>query len=145
MGSHSRFDYSMLGDAVNLAARLEGVNKQFGSYTLVSEFTRDAVLAGPGRPIAMRELGRVAVVGRRQPVRVFEPLGAEFAQANARNLQEFAQGLRAYYQGDFTRAIASFQLLAAADPPAARYLEACTALRAAPPRNWDGVWRMVEK
>lgn len=141
MGSHARFDYSMLGDAVNLAARLEGVNKQFGTFTMVSQTTRDAV--GPAVP--MRELGRVAVVGRKEPVTVFEPLAEDFARANAPVLERFNQGLQAYYQGDLTKAARIFAALAKDDPVAARYLEACRDLPADVPDSWDGVWRMTTK
>ncbi|SDB25233.1 adenylate cyclase [Desulfonatronum thiosulfatophilum] len=141
MGSHNRFDYSMLGDAVNLAARLEGVNKQFGTYTMISQATKDAV----GEVLAMRELGRVAVVGRAEPVTVYEPLADDFAKANAPALKSFNQGLQAYYQGDFAEAVRIFSILAHGDPVAARYLEICRDLPPQPPENWNGVWKMTSK
>ena len=65
-----RFDYTMLGDSVNLAARLEGVNKQFGTFTMISEETRKQM----GDTYPVRELAKVEVVGRKEPVRVFEPM-----------------------------------------------------------------------
>ncbi|WP_051822565.1 CHASE2 domain-containing protein [Desulfonatronum thiodismutans] len=145
MGSHSRFDYSMLGDAVNLAARLEGVNKQFGSFTLISEATRKAVLEQSSDDIPMRELGRVAVVGRAEPVTVYEPLSRDQASARAADLDRFAEGLRAYYRADFTEAARLFAALAEVDPPSAGYLEICRDHPPAAPEEWDGVRRMRTK
>ncbi|TVQ99110.1 MAG: CHASE2 domain-containing protein [Desulfovibrionales bacterium] len=145
MGSHSRFDYSMLGDAVNLAARLEGVNKQFGTFTMISEATRQAMQAQSGEVIPLRELGRVAVVGRKEPVTVYEPLAPEDATTRANDLKHFAEGLAAYYQGNFRHAGKLFNALAHKDSVAARYAHACLELSASHPDNWDGVWVMSSK
>lgn len=141
MGSHNRFDYSMLGDAVNLAARLEGANKLFGTGIMVSQAVRDMV--GPNA--AMRELGRVGVVGRQAPVTVYEPLSMEFAQTNAPLLERFDQALRAFYQGYFIEALQGFSDLAGDDPVAARYAAFCRDLAVESPAQWDGVWNMRAK
>jgi len=141
LGSHQRFDYSMLGDSVNLAARLEGANKQFGTHTMVSKATFDRV----SDRIAGRELGRIAVVGRREPVTVYEPLPAEVSPQHRQRLDCFVQGLHLFYQGDFAAALARFRTIEAQDPPAAAYAARCRTFRESPPADWQGVWELTSK
>lgn len=141
MGSHSRFDYTMLGDAVNLAARLEGINKQFKTYTMISQATLEQMVDA----FPVRELSRVAVVGRKEPVTVYEPMLEEEYQKKKELLPVFSQGLKAFYAGDFTESERLFARIADRDTASSCYTEKCRELIANPPNAWDGVWVMTSK
>lgn len=141
MGSLQRFNYTFLGDAGNLAARLEGINKQFGTSLLISENTRKQL----DDRIAVREIARVQVVGRREPVRVFEPMMPAFAAGHHKVLDTFAAGLAKYYEGSVQEALTYFASIESADAPAMAYARRCRTLLATPPAKWNGVWVMTEK
>ncbi|AGW12461.1 putative adenylate/guanylate cyclase with Chase sensor [Megalodesulfovibrio gigas DSM 1382 = ATCC 19364] len=149
LGSSTRFDYTMISDAVNLAARLESLNKQFGTYTMCSAASKEACGTALEADACFRELGRVQVKGKARPVVVHELLGQACAQARAGVLTQFRQGLDAFYAGTLQAASRIFEAIADQDPAAAAYAEKCRDLLAVTPSpapdDWTGVWVMTSK
>jgi len=151
IGSKKRMDFTMIGDGVNLAARLESACKQYSAKILISEFTK-ARLKGTYR---MREIDLVVVKGKTVPIAVYEVLDYH-TQDSFPHLMEvlslFKDGLSKYREMNWDGAQAQFEKCLELNPKDAAskmYLERCELLRQSPPPlvdgKWDGVWIMDEK
>lgn len=139
MGSKMRFDYSILGDAANLASRLESANKLFGTAIMVSEATW--LQAGGGNDFTGREIGMIKVAGRSTPVRVFELQGQAGATVSS-DMAVYQEALGLCRSGLWTEAEAIFNTLPD-DPVCQAYAQKCSKVQAL--GSWDGVWLMDNK
>ena len=145
MGSSVRFDYTAIGDTVNLASRLEGQTKVYGVSIILSEETCNAF----GVEFRVRKLDRLRVKGKQKPVAIYQLL-TEPDDAQIRNLvKHFEAGLERYFAGAFDEALAIFQGLLTGypqDKPSRVFADRCREFLQRPPGpNWDGIYLATEK
>ena len=148
IGSEKRVDFTIIGDGVNLAARLESACKQYAASILISEFTHRK-LRGTYRS---REVDLVVVKGKTKPVSIFEVLD-HHTEVTFPNLMDvvnhFKDGLTKYRAGKWDPAVSAFREALSANPAdklSNIYIERCLKLKKSPPKGeWDGVWVMEDK
>ncbi|MFH1064551.1 MAG: adenylate/guanylate cyclase domain-containing protein [Candidatus Woesearchaeota archaeon] len=155
MGSFDRFDYTAMGDTVNLGSRLESINKQYGTRIIISESTKNKVA---DLPFVVRKLDQVMVKGKKEPITIYELVSTE---ENAKKwysdvIAHFEKGLELYFKQKWDSAIAEFKKADKArkggDPSSIIFIERCEFFKKesilkedVPGKDWDGVWIMKTK
>ena len=139
-------DYTIMGDSVNLAARLEGVNKEYKSFSMISMFTKDEL----ADQFEVRELDQVRVVGKNEPIQIFELLGAKgsVSETDLKAYRYYHKGLELYRKKNFAEAKKYFVhcvKLREEDGPSRVLHARCKEYESNPPKTWDGVYNLSHK
>jgi len=165
MGSAMRMNYTMMGDPVNLAARLEAAGKQYGVYIMLSEYTLNCdIIGGDGERKAVMDLvetrfiDRITVVGKAKPVRVYElfAMKGELSPEEQDLLGLFEKGVALYLKTAWDEALSFFEKASKLErnpdeptTPSKVYMERCRVFKESPPvppgEEWDGVFRLSKK
>jgi len=147
VGSANRLSYTVIGDEVNLGARLEAANKYYGTYIMISERTYELAKDH----IEARELDMIRVVGKEKPVKVYELIErkGQIEESKREVIKLYEDGLKMYREKEWQKAIDLFQEALDKDPhdgPSLTYVERCKGyIQDPPPENWDGVYVLTAK
>jgi len=144
LGSPERMNYTVMGNSVNLSARIESLTGHYGAQLLLCGETYRLLTDAP----RSRLLDMIRVKGQKTPANIFEIIYAQPGAHDAEWLQSYAAGLAAYTEGSFQQARTQFDTSTRANPAdkaAKILLERCDILLKTPPENWDGVWTMESK
>jgi class 3 adenylate cyclase len=147
MGTQKKMNYTIISNAVNLTSRLEGINKQYGTWVLAS----DAVIQDTGGRLLTRRLDRIRVVGIQEPVRIHEVLetNADAPHVLHELVRIFSKGLEFFEARDWNEAekvFAQVLKISPKDGPSLLYIDRCRRFKNyAPVPDWDGVFNFTEK
>ena len=141
MGSYERFNYTAMGDTINLGSRLEGLTKAYGVCIIISEFTHKEI----NDKFATRKLDLVAVKGKKKPIYIYELIckTEELTEKQKEKIQIYEKGLSLYLSQKWDEAIKEFKKLD--DFSSKEFIQRCETFKKEPPENWDGAWVMKTK